>query len=429
MAATNEARVGTTDHDGWRAAWRDAALALPAHHARAERGDLAAFDAALAGLAPPAPDVLGRLSDDAARDLALDVLMVEAFARRHGERVAPAARARADEAARAVAARAGLQPILSYPLYIRSNPMAPGETRLFTPHPAEERFVRMHRFIEDRFDELIATLEGVLGAPDVLAAYRAAHAGIGAAFQRINRVMAGFRDPVRMPRDVFAQGFRPYYQSVLDPATGEVVLDGPSGLQSPTFRVVAMLAGYRDDTLDAWTERIGRYHTPDTRRWLANARTARDAGHALGTAVERALGGPDGLPHLHPDYARHQPDLAAIARRGGWMTGDVLRVLAEHGLDPGQWPGDERAPAAPLPPAGPPVHDAAVVAALAPLAELEAMLFGFHVEHVAVAAVQIGAVRGTGGTSGVEFLLTALFRRAFPALWERGIGARVAGGA
>jgi len=414
---------------GWRAAWRDAALALPGHHARAELGDMASFDAVLAALEEPEADALARLGDDEARAVALDVLMVEAFARRHGARVAPSTMARAAGAARAVAARTGLQPIISYPLYIRHNPMAPGETRLFTPHPAEERFVRMHRFIEDRFDELIAALEAVLDAPDVLAAYRSIHPAVGATFARVNRVMAAFRDPERMPRDVFTHGFRPYYQSVLDPDTGEVVLDGPSGLQSPTFRVVAMLAGYRDETLDAWTERIGRYHTPDTRRWLANARVARDAGHALGAAARLALGGADALPHLHPDYARHQADLTTIALRGGWLTEAAFRVLAEHGLDARQWPGDGGATALSLPPAGPPVSNAATVSALAPLAELEAMLFGFHAEHVAVAAVQIGAVRGTGGTSGVEFLLTALFRRAFPALWERGIGARVATGA
>ena len=31
------------------------------------------------------------------------------------------------------------------------------------------------------------------------------------------------------------------------------------------------------------------------------------------------------------------------------------------------------------------------------------MLFGFHLEHVAITAYQIGHVRGTGGTSGAEF--------------------------
>ena len=45
------------------------------------------------------------------------------------------------------------------------------------------------------------------------------------------------------------------------------------------------------------------------------------------------------------------------------------------------------------------------------------MLFGFQMEHAATAAYQIGTVRGTGGTSGVEFLLLATFRRAFPLLW------------
>jgi len=411
----------------WRTGWRDLALGLPRHHGAAERGDVAAFEAAVAAREPLQAADLAALRPDDVLALALDVLMIEAFARRHAALLGPSTLERVTSAARDVAARAGLQPILSYPLYIRHNPMAAGDTRLFTPYPAEERFVRMHRFIEDRFDEVIATLEAVVDAPDALDAYAGAHPGIGAAFARINRVMAGFRDPERMPNAVFAEGFRPYYQSVLDPATGDVLLDGPSGLQSPTFRVVTMLAGYRDETLDAWTERIGRYHAPATRQWLANARVARDAGRALGVVVDRALGVADDLPHLHPSYSSHHPALIAIARRGGWLTADALDVLAAHGIDAHAWPMGA-APCAMVPAAQPwPDLDGAA-RMLAPFAELEAMLFGFHVEHVAVAAVQIGAVRGTGGTSGVEFLQTALFRRAFPALWERGIGARVAAG-
>ncbi len=38
----------------------------------------------------------------------------------------------------------------------------------------------------------------------------------------------------------------------------------------------------------------------------------------------------------------------------------------------------------------------------------------------------VGRVPGTGGTSGVDFLLIALFRRAFPALWTTGLGAAAA---
>ncbi|MFN8422921.1 MAG: hypothetical protein U0470_05840 [Anaerolineae bacterium] len=66
---------------------------------------------------------------------------------------------------------------------------------------------------------------------------------------------------------------------------------------------------------------------------------------------------------------------------------------------------------------------------LARFAGIEAMLFGFHFTHVATAAAQIGRVPGTGGTSGVDFLLIALFRRAFPALWTSGLGAAARAGA
>jgi tryptophan 2,3-dioxygenase len=68
-------------------------------------------------------------------------------------------------------------------------------------------------------------------------------------------------------------------------------------------------------------------------------------------------------------------------------------------------------------------EDPAKREAVIPYLVLEAMLFGFHLEHVATAIAHIGHERGTGGTSGVEFLQMALFRRAFPGLWVTDLAA------
>jgi hypothetical protein len=247
-------------------------------------------------------------------------------------------------------------------------------------------------------------------------------------FQLINRTVAGFRDEARMPQAVFHDGFRPYFGPRLDPVTGAPVLEGPSGLQSPAFRHLCMLVGYRDALLDGWTARIGHYHEPATRATLEAARQARDSGHSLAGLAETVLGPGLALPHLHSDYGQHVPDLLALAERQGHLSDDVLTVLARHGVQLGVWPAGGPA-FAPLPQDLPPLptlgeEDARTMRCLA---GVEAMLLAFHVEHVAIAAHQIGYSQGTGGTSGVEFLLLATFRRAFPRLWVGGQGAQLVG--
>lgn len=410
------------------AAWARLALDLPRFHRPAEAGDVAELRARVADLPPLPEETVAALSDDEALLAALDALMIEAFLRRHAARLPGEVHAGILPPAERLAARLGLKPILSYPLYVRVNPMAPERTRLFTPLASEARFVRMHRAIEDRFDEVIRRLEEVLAAPDRRAAVRALAPWLGDTFRQVNGIMGGFRSQRRIPRDAFVDGFRPYYASVYDEASGELLLDGPSGLQSPTFRIIAMLTGYRDEILDGWTRRIGRYHDRELRQQLEAMIAARDAGMALGGCVDEILGRPDELPHLHPDYAAHIPDLQRLALAGGWLSKAALEALAGEGLPVGYWPAE--APAGePLPaPRGDTLAGLAPEAMeeLGTYARIESMLFGFHVEHVSVAAVQIGHVRGTGGTSGVEFLFMALFRRAFPGLWQAGLGARVA---
>ncbi len=417
-----------------RATWREAALDLPRLHSKIAEGRV---DTALAKLADlpdlqTHPDGEALPSDTGSKDKSLvehvlDVLMVEAFARRHSELLGADLNARMRRAARAASDRLGMRPIISYPLYIRANPMAPAAMRRFTPLAAEARFIRMHRFIEDRFNEIIERLDAITSSQDPAIVFSLHVSEFGDTFRRINRVMAGFRDPQRMPNHDFVNGFRPYFDSVRDPSTGAVLLDGPSGLQSPTFRVIAMLTGYEDPMLDDWTRRISEYHDPETRLQLQNALNARDAGRSLRRNVDHLLGSVPShkLPHLHPDYASHIPDLIKLARNGGYLSLDVEAVFAEHGIELGRWPAE--------PAAGPATFGPSVqieptdqqVCALGPYVELESMLFGFHVEHVAVAAAQIGHERGTGGTSGVEFLMMALFRRAFPWLWVSGTAGRI----
>ncbi len=426
------------------ARWSALSAELPALHAALAAapgrggggGDpLDAFAAAIvAAPAVRAADWAGAVLDDRRR-IGLDVLMVEAFLRRHGGAPPAADRAVAD-AARAVAGLLGIQPILNYPLYIRHNPLPPERLRTFTPLAAEARFIRMHRAVEDDLDRLIPTLDAVLDAPSAAfgAALAEGYAALAAGFRRVNALMAAFQDPRRMPTVDFADGFRPYYASDVDPVRGQVRREGPSGLQSPTFRAIAMQMGYADHGLDHWTTHLAAYHETTVRDDLERRRRRRDAGDSLADRCAARFGGRD-VPRLHADHAASTAQLVAAARAGGWLDDGTLALCASHGLALDAWPADAPRPAGSVPAVAPPDADAdADLAALgaddqallARLVGLEAMLFGFHATHVATAAAQIGRVPGTGGTSGVDFLLIALFRRAFPALWTTGLGAAAA---
>ncbi|MEO8084710.1 MAG: hypothetical protein ABI780_12880 [Ardenticatenales bacterium] len=275
------------------------------------------------------------------------------------------------------------------------------------------------------------------GTPSALSAGAAfvdamanAYGSVADGFRRVNHMMAAFQDPVRMPVADFADGFRPYYASAIDPTTGRISLEGPSGLQSPTFRAVAMQMGYADHGLDHWTTHLSSYHEPAVRDDLDRRRASRDAGGSLADAFAASFGGHD-QPRLHPSHAASLPDLMRIARDGGWLGPESAALLSAQRVAIDAWPPGAPTPSgAPAPEPPPPATADAEWAALSPVrqtvlarfAALEAMLFGFHLTHVATAAAQIGRVPGTGGTSGVDFLLIALFRRAFPALWSSGLG-------
>lgn len=399
------------------AAWRGAALSLPRAHAMQAHQGAAAALAAIGPLPTLTTEVLAALDDRARLEAGLDVFMVEAFLRRHRLELEPTDGRALETSAAAAAAALDIPPILTYPLYIRENPAAPERLRRFTPLAAEVRFIRMHRLIEDQMDRLQPILAGLPTAADPLAALDAALPDLRSGFRLINRTMAAFRSPVRMPHEDFFDGFRPYYDSRKDPVTGAVLLEGPSGLQSAAYRLLAMRIGYRDASFDRWTDKLMPHQLPATREALRSARADRDAGRSL-LAVCESLVGPQGdLPSIHPRYAPQLPRLFAAARAGGYVSSDILSTFERQGMVLGAWPsgaGHEPWPDH-LPRANP--VDARGALVVEQLREIEAMIFGFQMEHAATAAAQIGTEHGTGGTSGVEFLLLATFRRAFPLLW------------
>ncbi len=398
-------------------AWRDLAWRLPrAHGLQATVG----LDAALHALTPLptlTPAHLAMLDQRGRMEAGLDVFMVEAFLRRHGASLPPADQRALQASASAVAAALDVPPILTYPLYIRENPGAPEHLRRFTPLAAEVRFIRMHRLIEDEMDRLLPVLAAIPVAADPLVSLEAALPDLRAGFRLINRTMAGFRSPQRMPHRDFFQGFRPYYDSRKDPASGDVLLEGPSGLQSAAYRLLAMRIGYRDASFDRWTDRLMRHQLPAARRALLAARADRDAGRSLLAVCEAVVGPAGDLPPLHPHYAPQLPRLFEAARAGGYVSPDIEAEFARLNLVLGAWPVGAAHDDWPAELPEPRVLDARSARAVDQLREVEAMIFGFQMEHAATAADQIGTEHGTGGTSGVEFLLLATFRRAFPLLW------------
>ena len=127
-------------------AWHAVALDLPRLHTALTKGDVGAAQRPIDELpslqGAPVPD-----EDNATlREHVLDVLMVEGFVRRHVAPLGLDLHTRVLGEARRAADRLGMHPIISYPLYIRANSMAPDSMRCFTPYAGEARFIRMHRF-------------------------------------------------------------------------------------------------------------------------------------------------------------------------------------------------------------------------------------------------------------------------------------------
>ena len=147
-------------------------------------------------------------------------------------------------------------------------------------------------------------------------------------------------------------------------------LDSASGFQSAGFRVVEAMLGIRD---------------PATVRAQPEGSTARGD-------VEAAQAAPSlwssFLAYLR-DRGRDVPSDAAIPDERVQAA-----LIAVYRMDP----------------------DAALVAER--LVDLDEGVQEWRYRHVKMVERTIGTKRGTGGSSGVEYLRATLFRPAFPDLWE-----------
>jgi tryptophan 2,3-dioxygenase len=125
------------------------------------------------------------------------------------------------------------------------------------------------------------------------------------------------------------------------------------------------------------------------------------------------------------DAAGHPGTAAALARRS--VFDSLLRYLATDGRDVPSWALD-RDPREPWHGGHPEIlrlfgavygdesSDAAEVCES--LVDIDEGIQEWRYRHVKMVERIIGAKRGTGGSSGVEYLRSTLFRPAFPDLWE-----------
>ena len=226
--------------------WNALSMALPSEHEKFKAGEQEGYLEALGALEPVSAALIEGLEEVEAQLLALDVLMVEAFHRRH--ELSFEAYPVLNSSISNLVSCLDIQPIVTYPLYIRINPQDLDGIRRFTALDSEYRFIRMHRYIEDIFDGVIKALEDLLDLDisEQGAALAQLMPDLREAMLKSNRMMAAFRDPNRMDNAEFIQGFRPYYASVFSDDGKTILRDGPSGLQSATFRILAMLIGYGD---------------------------------------------------------------------------------------------------------------------------------------------------------------------------------------
>ncbi|MFQ5460035.1 MAG: hypothetical protein ACE5EL_04510, partial [Anaerolineae bacterium] len=405
--------------------WAELALAVPTWH----DNPAAAAEALDEGIAA-APEVepgTGTMDLASARLLALDVLLVEAFVRVRGVALGATAAAKLARAARGVARRLDVPPVLSYPLYVLANPGAAPEGRQFTATDDEARFIRLHREVEERCEAVIGVLKGVLAATDMAAALAEVGNDIVAHLRVASRTIGAFRSEAQVRRAVFRDDIRPYFGPVTDAATGDVLHHGPSGLQSPAFRILAMQMGYRDEVLDRSTRGVIAYQEAATRRRMEGALAHRDAGQSLTRLDEEAFGHA-AVPHLHPAHGADAQALLRLAEASGAVAASIGGDLDRLGIRLGAWPAGAPAPG---PRALPAVRAPGTLRnrrGLEAAVRVEAAFFAFHVEHVLTAAHHIGVVAGTGGTSGVEYLLLSTFRRGLPRLWRSGVGQTLAEG-
>ena len=149
-------------------------------------------------------------------------------------------------------------------------------------------------------------------------------------------------------------------------------LDSASGFQSAGFRQVEALLGVRRPAAAAAAQ-------PDRSERATGRRAAQEPRHRSGTrsSAISAIAATASRATRPPPDERVQEALVAVYR------------------------GDP---------------DAALVAER--LVDLDEGIQEWRYRHVKMVERTIGTKRGTGGSSGVEYLRSTLFRPAFPDLWE-----------
>jgi tryptophan 2,3-dioxygenase len=245
---------------------------------------------------------------------------------------------------------------VTYASYLKvSELLALQHERSDGPEHDELLFIVIHQVYELWFKQLRHELRGVQGAFETGDTDRALHL--------LNRVLKILKTLVAQV-DVLETMTPLQFLSFRDR------LDSASGFQSAGFRQVEAMLGLRE----------------------ASAVAAQPEGSAARAAVE-----------------------AAQAEESVWTS--FLAYLAERGHVLPAEPGvpDEAVQAALIDVyRGDP--DAALVAER--LVDLDEGVQEWRYRHVKMVERTIGTKRGTGGSSGVEYLRATLFRPAFPDLWE-----------
>lgn len=231
------------------------------------------------------------------------------------------------------------------------------------PEHDELLFIVIHQVYELWFKQLRHELHGVQGALE--------DGDTDTALHLLNRVLKILKTLVAQI-DVLETMTPLQFLSFRDR------LDSASGFQSAGFRQVEAMLGLRD----------------------ASAAAAQPKGSAARSAVEAAQAAPSVWASFL-DY---------LSERGHEIPDDVISRDAAAPIEPDDrvqeilvavYRGDA---------------DAALVAER--LVDLDEGIQEWRYRHVKMVERTIGTKRGTGGSSGVEYLRSTLFRPAFPDLWE-----------
>ncbi len=253
---------------------------------------------------------------------------------------------------------------MTYASYLKvPELLALQQTRSAGPEHDEHLFIVIHQVYELWFKQLLHEAAGV---------ERALEAGdTDGTLHLLNRVL-------KILKTLVAQIDVLETMSPLQFLSFRDRLDSASGFQSAQFRELEAVLGGRD----------------------ADAPRAQPEGSAARAAIVSA----QERPSLWDSFLRY------LAARGHAIPSDVLGRDVRLPIEPDErvqevlvavYRGDA---------------DAALVAER--LVDLDEGIQEWRYRHVKMVERTIGTKRGTGGSSGVEYLRSTLFRPAFPDLWE-----------